>query len=208
MARMTKSLRDRQRQVARETILNAVADHLAEHGSFEFSIAEIAERAGVSQRTVYNYFGSRSDLIDAFSDWTDQTIHESGGTALPRDLDQLPEAVISNFGVFEENSGVAEALARLDSVERLTSAHARRTEAFSEVVRDAFPDMSEREVTGVALLMRQLGSVRTWYSLTREHGLSTDDAASVTAWALQQLKSSLDRGDLPELADEGERGLL
>lgn len=203
MPSMTKSLRDRQKQVAREAILRAVADHLVEYGSFEFSISEIAERAGVSQRTVYNYFGSRPDLIDAFSDWTDRTIHESGGTAIPEDLDQLPEAVVSNFRVFEEKSGVAEALARLDTSERVTSAHARRTEAFVEVVRDAFPEMSERELRGVGSLMRQIASVRSWYSMTREHGMSTDDAASITAWALEQLKSSLDRGDLPELPDEG-----
>jgi TetR/AcrR family transcriptional repressor of mexJK operon len=47
-----------------EAILDAAADVLSEHG-LGASIAAIASRAGVSKQTIYNQFGSKTDLIHA-----------------------------------------------------------------------------------------------------------------------------------------------
>ena len=63
----------------------------------------------------------------------------------------------------------------------------------------SYPEMDDEQRRAVAALLRQLASVRTWYYMTREHGLSTDGAACVSAWAIDQLRASLDRGELPDL---------
>lgn len=194
---MAESLRARQKELTRDAILEALAARLAEIGSFEFSVAEIAERAGVSHRTVYNYFGDRSGLIDAFSEWVDRTVHDDGGVIVPEDLEDLPDAVATNFEIFEEQADIAEGLARMDTPGRPPSARARRTEAFLAAVASAYPEMEPRHRRTIAALLRQIVSVRSWYSMTREHGLSTEEAASVTAWALRELKASLDRGSRP-----------
>lgn len=196
---MTKSLRERQKEIARDAILDAMAVELAETGSLDFSMADIANRAGVSHRTVYNYFGSRQELIDAFSEWTDDTIHAKGGVIVPHDLEDLPAAVVTNFHIFEDQSAIAEVLARMDTAERATAAHRRRDEAFENAVSAAYPQMDIPTRRVIAVLMRQIASVRSWYFMTREHGVSTDDAAVASAWALRRLIAALDSGSLPKL---------
>lgn len=196
---MVKSLRERQKEMVRESIFAALAEEVAETGTFDFSIGEVAKRAGVSHRTVYNYFESRQDLIDAFSSWTDDTIHERGGVIVPGRLEDLPAAVTANFQIFEAQSAIAEVLARMDTPERATSAHRRRTEAFEESIAAVYPKMDPRSQRVVAVLFRQIASVRNWYFMTREHGLNTKEAAAVSAWALDRLRTSLEHGDLPQL---------
>jgi AcrR family transcriptional regulator len=49
----------------RETLLDAAAELLAEHGFAALRMADVAGRAGVSRQTVYNEFGNKSALVDA-----------------------------------------------------------------------------------------------------------------------------------------------
>lgn len=49
-----------------ETVLDAVGELLADRAWPEVSMAEVAERSGVSRQTVYNAFGSREDLAAAY----------------------------------------------------------------------------------------------------------------------------------------------
>ena len=57
--------RERQRQEARRTILDATeALMLEKHGS-DFSIRALGKRAGYSAPTVYHYFGDKDGLIEA-----------------------------------------------------------------------------------------------------------------------------------------------
>ena len=49
-------------------ILEAASDLFKEHGFSDVSMDSIAERAGVSKRTVYNHFESKDALIEAIVD--------------------------------------------------------------------------------------------------------------------------------------------
>ena len=116
---------------------------------------------------------------------------------VPESVDGLPAAIEANFGVFEAQAGIAEVLARLDTAERATTGHRRRTEAFYTVVGEAFPELDERTRTAVSTLFRQIASVRSWYFMTREHGLSAEEAAEIAGWAIDRLSRALDRGEAP-----------
>jgi AcrR family transcriptional regulator len=56
---------ERVRMSLRETLLDAAADLLAEHGFARLRMADVAAAAGVSRQTVYNEFGNKSALVDA-----------------------------------------------------------------------------------------------------------------------------------------------
>jgi AcrR family transcriptional regulator len=56
-------LRERLKQRTRQEIAGAAFELIAERGFEQVRIAEIAERAGVSEATVYNYFPAKEDLI-------------------------------------------------------------------------------------------------------------------------------------------------
>jgi AcrR family transcriptional regulator len=58
-------LRERKRLRTRQAILNAAWTHFAKDGVANATIRSIAETADLSEVTVYNYFPSRADLVDA-----------------------------------------------------------------------------------------------------------------------------------------------
>lgn len=51
----------------RDALLRAACELVAEHGPTGFSARDIAERAGLSQATLYRHFPSKATLIDAVS---------------------------------------------------------------------------------------------------------------------------------------------
>ena len=54
------------RGLLRETVLDAVGALLAERSWPDVTLAQVAERAGVSRQTLYNSFGSRDELAQAY----------------------------------------------------------------------------------------------------------------------------------------------
>lgn len=56
-------LRERKKQATRQLISNVATGLFAERGFEEVTVAEIAEAAGVSKMTVFNYFPRKEDLF-------------------------------------------------------------------------------------------------------------------------------------------------
>ena len=60
-----KQRRERQRQEARRTILDAAEALVIENNGSDFSIRALGQRSGYSAPTVYHYFGDKEGLIEA-----------------------------------------------------------------------------------------------------------------------------------------------
>lgn len=60
--------RERQRQEARRTILDATEALMIEASGSDFSIRRLGDRSGYSAPTVYHHFGDKDGLIDALLD--------------------------------------------------------------------------------------------------------------------------------------------
>jgi AcrR family transcriptional regulator len=56
------------RGVLRERVLDAVGELLRDRPWTQVTMAEVAERAGVSRQTLYNTFGSREELAQSYVD--------------------------------------------------------------------------------------------------------------------------------------------
>lgn len=59
-------------QSTRERILAATAEVLGRHGMTKLSLSEVASQAGVSRPTLYRWFASKRELLDAFVVWERQ----------------------------------------------------------------------------------------------------------------------------------------
>jgi len=57
---------------SRERILAATAEVLGRNGMTKLSLSEVALRAGVSRPTLYRWFASKRELLDAFVVWERQ----------------------------------------------------------------------------------------------------------------------------------------
>ena len=59
-------------QSTRERILAATAEVLGRNGMTKLSLSEVASQAGVSRPTLYRWFASKRELLDAFVVWERQ----------------------------------------------------------------------------------------------------------------------------------------
>ncbi|WP_211244255.1 TetR/AcrR family transcriptional regulator [Actinospica robiniae] len=104
--RTPTTLWDRTRQMASREILETALRLFIEQGYDETTIAQIAREAGVSQRTLFRYFGTKEDLLGG-----DQNRF---GQVLTDTISELP----ADVGVWEAlRTGVAAVLALHDSRE-------------------------------------------------------------------------------------------
>lgn len=62
------NLRDRTRQLAVQEILDTALRLFTEQGFEATTIAQVAHEAGVSQRTLFRYFGTKEDLVGGAQD--------------------------------------------------------------------------------------------------------------------------------------------
>jgi AcrR family transcriptional regulator len=105
------TLWDRTRQLASQEILDTALRLFTEQGYDETTIAQIAREAGVSQRTLFRYFGTKEDLLggqDRFGQVLTDTIGnqpvEAGawqvlraGIAAVLDLHETRERALQRF---------------------------------------------------------------------------------------------------------------
>jgi AcrR family transcriptional regulator len=63
MAGRSETLLKRKQQLVREAIWDAAIDLFARHGFEQVTVDEIADAAGVSPRSFFRYFSSKSDLL-------------------------------------------------------------------------------------------------------------------------------------------------
>ncbi|MCZ7528925.1 MAG: TetR/AcrR family transcriptional regulator [Acidimicrobiia bacterium] len=193
-------LRTRQRDLARQSILDACADLITERRHLDFAMRDVAERAGVSLRTVYNHFATREDLLDALGQDFDDQMAERGGPDA-RDLrsgDDLLAAVRTNLRLFDELDGISEAIAQMPLAD--VGRHAKRAERTRILVdhlAGLMPNVPADDAHTIAVVLRHLLSHRSWFWLTREYGLDVDEVADVITWATATLVAAAEAGDLP-----------
>jgi len=89
-------LRERQKAGRREDILDSASLLFRRDGFAETSIEAIAARAGLSAGTVYNYFGSKGDLLLALVALDGEEVR-SAGAALILDPPKDPVAAVNSL---------------------------------------------------------------------------------------------------------------
>lgn len=199
--------RQRQHERTRAAILDAVGAVISEDGLLEFSIQRVADRAGVTHRTVYNHFPTRQALNDAFAAHVEE---EMAQRVTPPDADGLGVATLPTLArrfhaiVGGEMAAPLRAYAMLMIGSRAPSdvmrTRSARIERILEDERGPLPPGGARLTT--AALRMFLSSVG-WHLLTELHGLSNEEAGRVSEWAVRVLLDATAKGDVPGTSDDG-----
>lgn len=194
-------LREEQVRRTRDQILDALTELLADRRADDITTREIAERAGVSQPTVYRYFPDRTALLAGMTERINALAAESeeGGYA----LDSIDEVGARVEWLFTTSDTIpvemrAEALLNADP-RRFGDDTRRHSEEMLAVVAAEFPELDERQHVQLAGLLRVLGSSQAWLRMREEFGVPGAEAGPLMRWAVDTLVAAVRAGELPEI---------
>ncbi len=144
------------RELLRSRLLEAVRDQLRERDWSAVTMAEVARAAGVSRQTVYNEFGSRADLAQAYVLWEADAFLTGVDAAVAAHRDEPVRAVAAAFTAFLEAAQehpLVRALVTPDGANELLPLvttqgqplHERATAALAASFAEHFPGVAPRE---------------------------------------------------------------
>jgi AcrR family transcriptional regulator len=188
----TRSLREQQAHLTRELILGAVVERLEQDAPAAISVPEIAAAAGVSLRTVYRYFPTREQLLQAAADWINE--HVLGGLPFPEKLDDLIEHAAEFPRRFDEHPRLVRAMVATEAGRTVRSVRrAPRLEAVGNVLREVTGNLPPDEARRAAAVFGYLENMQAWLALREDAGLTGEEIGRALAWAVRALIEDLRR---------------
>lgn len=186
-------LRQRQAQQVRVAVLEAAISRLEGNARSAMSMAEVAQAAGVSLRTLYRYFPDRASLLYAAGE------HLYRSLGVPFEI-AGPEDIAASFREAARRLGTRPQLARAlvrSEAGKLARSSVRRQRL--EAIRTALKPLTEafdpRSAQRASAVIAHLCSAASWVNIADQCGLSDSDAQEAVCWALDALVASLRKGD-------------
>ena len=179
------SLRDEYREQTRARILDAAIEALAETDLEALTIAGVAARAGVTERTVFRHFATRDQLLDAVWPRMQARVGSQGFPTTAEAMIEIPLKLFPEFDK-EERLVLASAYSAGGREVRLKS-NAERQKAMRACVRDAFPDIKEPALTRLAAVAQLIDSAYGWAVLKEFWNLSGEEAGLAASEAIAVL---------------------
>jgi len=178
------SLRQVQRAVTEQRIIEALAALIDEEHPLEISMAAVAKRAAVSEPTLYRHFPTKRDLFAALAGYQFRTV--AAGLA-PASADDIADAVRTVFQRSSAMENVVRWTLAATDPERVPrpNVHARLA-----MLRTALGDQAEGDDDDPQFLLRTvllLTSPMAWLYWKDYLGLDTADAAATAGWAIKAL---------------------
>jgi AcrR family transcriptional regulator len=193
--RYVSTLRAELSEEVRERILAALAEQLAA-GAADFSLSQVAQRAGVSLRTVHNYFPGGEARVAALAKWIDDQVGLSGEA--PTSFDDIgPYARRMALG-YCRNEPLMRAQMAVGIANQVRRRRAKREEQLRHVVAGIVPDSRKAEL--VAAMIACVISADIAAALQDRYRVKNEDAVRLIEWAARVLAQAASRSDLPSNA--------
>jgi AcrR family transcriptional regulator len=184
------------RAQTRRAILDALAAVITETGGLGFSVQQVAERAGVTHRTVYNHFPTRDAMNDALAEHVEEVLARGGyrEPRVPTASAGLVPLIPGLYAACQAHEAPSRAYVMLMLASRRPARVARRrTSAFEAVIaRDTAPP-APVTARGLTAAVRMFLSSTGWHLLTEQMGLSPAEAATTATWAAGTLLGAASR---------------
>ena len=188
-AMSTVSLREQHALATRERILGAVAELLERGAADDLTVPAVAEVSGVSLRTIYRYYPTREDLLEAAGRWIGDELLKH---PYPNDLDEVADLYEVGARDFDERPGLVRALAFSQRGRDVRGYRRReRLEAIGRALRAELPALSEAELRRAEAVLAYLHNMLAYTTLREENGLTGDEIGEAIGWALRTLIADL-----------------
>ena len=182
-------LRDRQAELVRAQILDALVARLEYETPDQLSIDDLARDAGVSRRTLYRYFPNREALMVAAEE---RLVVRLG---LPLDFDG-PDSIAPSFREashrLELHPRLARALRQTSiSRSRRSPLRVRRLQGLAQALEPVTRALPADEAERAIAIMGYLCSANAWLTISDEAGLPPDEVRAAITWAMSTLICNL-----------------
>ncbi len=185
--------RNEQATLTRERIIAAAIELLRASPIRDWralTVRAVADRAGVSERTVYRHFGAERDLRDAVM----HRIEEQAGIDLVSlrlgDVEEVTVRTLRQVSTYPRPPKP-----ELDPT--LTDANRRQHDALLRAVTAEAEHWEEADRLLAAAVLDVLWSVASYERLAVDWQLAPDDAITGLAWAVRLVAQAIAGGDRP-----------
>jgi AcrR family transcriptional regulator len=191
--RQSSELRDEYAALTRQRIVTAFVKALEEDAVDDLSMAALAMRANVAERTIYRHFNTRADLLSAAGEWIEDNVFAYVPFTSP---DEMPNLFRGLCKTYDRHPNLARAIAvsrvgrsvRAGFRKRLIDQHRK---AMAPLARHLKP----KEARQAAALVGYLGNVLAWSTMREDYGMSSEEVADAIDWALTTLLKDVRRRD-------------
>jgi AcrR family transcriptional regulator len=190
-------LRARQAAQTQETILHALAEEIVDGRLHELSVAAVARRAEVSERTAYRHFPGVEAMIAGLRELVGRRIdeHMAGRPHLRGSAGVTPDALVeflpALYETFEAIGSPARAMAIVTFVRGDDPGRVQRREALRRTLTPELAHLDEATAHAVFETIYQLAGSITWFLLTRDGRLTTREAGEGAARVLRAITMGL-----------------
>ena len=169
----------RHTDATRKAILEAAVDLFLERQSDGFSVQEVADRAGLTHRTVYRYFPVRQELVAATAERLAPALMDQRFTDVST-VGEWIDALGAHFAQTEANfelvRRVVATLFTSDDL-RLFGQDLRERDTHRwQVFQEQFPRLPERDARQTFATLRHLTSSTSYVLFRLRFGMSPDEA--------------------------------
>src|SRR4051812_22717604 len=96
--RQVTNLRDEYAAMTRQRIVAAYVETLEDEIADDTSMAAVARRAGIAERTIYRHFKSRAELMDAAGEWIEDNVFGYIPFSAPDELPAIFRELCRRYG--------------------------------------------------------------------------------------------------------------
>jgi AcrR family transcriptional regulator len=182
-------LADRHNDLTRQLILDAAVGMLERATVGELTVRGVAKQANISERTVFRYFATRGEFLDAVADAVRARL------ALPpppRTKEELLEAPRALYARFEAQANLTKAALHSELFHRMRETQARsRWKAVQDLVDALAPRGNERQRRIAAANIRYYLAATSWHYFRFYFGFSLADTIACAEAAIRQSLAAL-----------------
>ena len=196
------SIRQAHKDLTRERILDAAIKTMERDKDTPLTIAAVAQRAGVTERTVYRHFATRDALVKAVWPRMQAEVQSLG---FPRRAEALIRTPLRLFPRFDEREALVRASVYSEAGREVRlSSNPERQASMLDCVEDALPQLSPATTRRRAAVVQLINSAYGWSVLKDFWDLDGEEAGQAAAEAIAVLLGRRQAESEQTISDEEE----
>jgi len=184
MSITSRSLASRHSDLTQSVILDSAVELLDAVPVGELSVRAVAKHAGISERTVFRYFATREELLDAIANEIKRRLDQP---PLPTSVEELLEYPKAIYSRFESTANLTKVALHSELYHRIRSTDLERRGAGIQALVDRIaPKRAKHERELAAANIRYYLIATTWHYYRFYFGFTLKDAIQCAKISISQ----------------------